>query len=282
MASYTELEKDFTDALGPTYPGFTTASPPSLATSASFIYTTLIMLCVVAAGVVYMWAGALRMQASEAAIRKSNEKFRQATVGLVLVLSIFAILFAVNPDLLNMNIGLGQLAADRTFKSGGGGDFGGGGASGGWTGTSTRATSTRNTPESERAALADDERVRTLLRNLPNGGITVNRRVCATTAQTSCTTVGGIPSETISMLTELRNTCNGGIEITGGTEAGHKSHGPGKTPVDLSLYKPGGLNECIRAFPAGPRLSFCYATYQRFGFTFCDEINSNRHWHVFK
>ena len=110
--------------------------------------------------------------------------------------------------------------------------------------------------------------------------ISVNRSVCINPVQTSCTTVGGLHPDTLVMLADLRKTCGGKITITGGSEAGHKSHGPGLTPVDLSLSD-STLEECIRGFPAGKDIGFCRKTYQKFGYTFCDEIGV-RHWHVYK
>jgi hypothetical protein len=131
-------------------------------------------------------------------------------------------------------------------------------------------------------AIKNDATVRSELASLPNGGISVNKKVCIVPTQTSCTTVGGLPAETISMLKNLRSACSGTIMVTGGTEAGHKSHGPGKTPVDLSLHVPGGLESCIRSFPTGPQVSFCKRTYVNFGYIFCDENLGIAHWHIYK
>jgi hypothetical protein len=86
------------------------------------------------------------------------------------------------------------------------------------------------------------------------------------------------------MLTSLRQKCSGSIVITGGTEGAgttHKSHGPGKTPVDIGI-KDETLNSCIRSFPQGPTKDFCNVTYSQFGYLFCDEINTEPHWHVYK
>jgi hypothetical protein len=130
-------------------------------------------------------------------------------------------------------------------------------------------------------AIQDDSAVRAQLKSLPNGGINVNRNVCNNPTQTSCTTVGGLPADTLSMLSSLRSTCSGVITVTGGSEAGHKSHGPGKYPVDLSINSPGGLEACIRSFSVGPSVSFCKKTYSNFGYTFCDELGV-AHWHVYK
>jgi hypothetical protein len=127
-------------------------------------------------------------------------------------------------------------------------------------------------------AINQDPVVREQLRQL---GISVNKSVCSTPSSTGCTTVGGMNPGTISMLQSLRSSCGGNIEITGGTEAGHRSHGPGLTPVDIGI-KDNTLNTCIRGFSQGPKLDWCNATYTNFGYVFCDEINAEPHWHTFK
>jgi hypothetical protein len=140
-------------------------------------------------------------------------------------------------------------------------------------------------------AIKNDTGVRSRLSSFPNGGVQVNKKVCTNPTQTSCTTVGGWPEETIAMLLQLRNTCSGSIVVSGGTEAGHSSHGPGKAPVDLSLSSPGGLEGCIRSFPKSSRtpkrgngadLCFPGQVFEKFGYVFCDEAGSDRHWHVYK
>jgi hypothetical protein len=201
------------------------------------------------------------------------------TLGLLGVFSLFLILFTVNKGMLRGDVGFeglkvsGSTSNNQAARS-----------------TTVPTTNSRNTPfipaNTDDSvgwdAIKNDPTVRAQLRNLPNGGISVNKSVCTTPTQTSCTTVGGLPADTISMLSSLRQECSGTITITGGSETGHKSHGPGKSPVDLSISSPGGLNACIQAFQAGPSLNYCKKTYTKFGYVFCDELYTTPHWHVFK
>ena len=82
------------------------------------------------------------------------------------------------------------------------------------------------------------------------------------------------------MLVELKNTCATSVTVTGGTEPGHKSHGPGKSAVDVDDNN-SVLNTCIKKFPPSATLGYCTETFSKFGFIFCNERGTS-HWHVFK
>ena len=109
---YQPLEANNLSSLGvaaPTFkPGDTT---PFFATS-SFLYTLCFTAIVIAAFYRYTVAGILRMQASEAAIRKSNEIIRNVTLGLLGVFSLFLILFTVNKDLVRGDVDLRAVLAE--------------------------------------------------------------------------------------------------------------------------------------------------------------------------
>lgn len=113
--TYTSLEPSYKELFGA--PSFDTSQVASLFTSTSFLYSMGIMLCVVAAGIMYMRAGAIRMQASERAVTKSNEEIKRVTIGLVGVLSLFVIIYTFNKDLLTGEVGLKELAASRVMGS---------------------------------------------------------------------------------------------------------------------------------------------------------------------
>ena len=85
----------------------------------------------------------------------------------------------------------------------------------------------------------DDARTRLAL-----AGIAVNKKNCTFQGQTNCTSFDGIPARVITKLETIKRTCECNIQVTGGTEAGHKTHGIGKAIVDLS-YGTKGLNEYI-------------------------------------
>ncbi len=274
MVSYTQLEPSSLTDLGlSNLPGFN-GTNLSFYDISSFVYTVFFIAIIAAAFWELILVGVYRMEVSEGGIRKSNETFRRTTWGLLGVFGMFLAVFAINRGLLTGDFTVGKanpVAAPVTT-------------------TVTTASSSRDVPFIPRnnddptgwEAIRNDPTVRSQLASLPNGGISVNKKVCINPTQTSCTTVGGLPQETISMLGSLRSECSGAIMLTGGTESGHKSHGPGKSPVDISLHTPGGLEACIRAFPAGPSVSFCKKTYVKFGYIFCDENLGVVHWHAYK
>ena len=266
MNSYTSLEPGFSQSIGiPSVGGVT-----SLLASTSFIYSLLIISCIGATAFVYLRGGLWRMQGTPASISKSNAEFKRGTLGLLGVLLLFLLLFTLNKDLLTGNVGLEGLRSIVGIKT-----------PAVATGGDTVPTNQQTGDQSWLDAIKEDPTVRDQLSKLSGGGISVNKAVCGSPSQTGCTTVGGWPSATLSMLSQLRSTCSGNIQVTGGTEAGHSSHGPGRTPVDLGIGD-STLNSCISKFASGPNLGFCKKTYTNFGFIFCDENNANPHWHVFK
>ncbi len=117
---YTSLEPSFSSALGVSAPTFKTGDALSLFTSTSFLYSLGIMLSVVAAGVMYARAGVWRMEASERGVKRSNEEIKRTTLGLFGVLSLFAIIYTFNADLLTGNVGLAGLKAGPVAGAGGG------------------------------------------------------------------------------------------------------------------------------------------------------------------
>jgi len=78
---------------------------------------------------------------------------------------------------------------------------------------------------------------------LRQAGIEINNpNPCTGSQVNGCTTVAGLPTDLIiRALTELKKECQCGLMITGGTEAGHRTHGPGKGIIDLkkNYLKPG-------------------------------------------
>ena len=259
--SYTSLEPGFTESLGVGGLSYSTDNVASLFASSSFLYSFAIMLSVLAAGVMYARAGIWRMEASERGVRKSNEEIKRTTLGLLGVLSLFVIIYTFNKGLLTGDVGLDGLRA-KSFVSGGGAP----------TPTSTPIPTTNGTEQANRQALSSN-------------GITVNKNPCtaAEMAQSkpSCTNLTDIPQSVLSMLIQLKTTCpNSTVVVTGGTEPGHVSHGPGKSAVDLRIGT-GALDTCIQKFNTGPTLNYCTATYTGLGFVFCNEKGTG-HWHVFK
>ncbi len=244
------------------------------ATVIDMIAYSMTAFIIVAGLAFFIYGIILRMKGGPNSIQQSKGEFKRVFISLGFAFTVVSLLLFVNPA-------FGQITFRKST-----GDI-----------ASTQPSSNLNTPTTGKidtpfipknnddpagwAAIQNDPPVRAALRGLPNGGITVNKDRCITPVQTSCTTVGGWPESTLNMLAQLRSTCSGRIEITGGTENGHKSHGPGLTPVDISLND-GTLENCIRAFPQVASQSFCKKSYSKFGFTFCDEFSNVSHWHVYQ
>ncbi|MDP3934776.1 MAG: pilin [Candidatus Giovannonibacteria bacterium] len=77
-----------------------------------------------------------------------------------------------------------------------------------------------------------DEEARQLLLN---NGVPINKGDCPTQQATTCTSLKGLPkyvaTKLIQLQTECWNVCP--FVVTGGTEAGHQTHGPGQPVVDI-------------------------------------------------
>jgi hypothetical protein len=274
ITSYASLEPTIGTELGVAAPSFK-GTPTSFYDISVFAWTFSLTII----GMAVLWrllvAGGYRMQASEANIRKSNEIAKKAVLGFLGVFGMFILLFTVNKGLITGDVGLADLAVK-------------GGMTEGVAQTANPPSPATGSPSGNgdiQGAINADAAIRQQLRSI---NITVNKPVCPNTTATDCTTVGGLPAETISMLSSLRSTCGGEIMITGGTEPGHSSHGPNLYPVDIGI-KDSTLNACISSFSVSTRnlkrkdgSNLCKNAFQNFGFVFCDENNAEAHWHVLR
>lgn len=77
-----------------------------------------------------------------------------------------------------------------------------------------------------------DEAARAFLEAKGND-IKINKAKCNSESQTDCTDLKGLPKKTADAIISIKKACKCEVVITGGTEAGHKSHGEGKPIVDL-------------------------------------------------
>ncbi len=270
--SYTALEQSSLTTLGIQSVSFNSGNT-SFFSVISFLMMLSFIAVVGVASIMIVKGGMLRMKASEESIRSSNEVFRRVVFGVLGVFSLFIIITTINSGLITGDIDLGKLRV---------------GSSVGTPSTATKEAAqppakAANAPSTGSAswtkAIQQDPEIRAQLKN---NSISVNKPACTSEGASSCTTVGGLHKDTIDMLISLRKSCSGEIEITGGTENGHRSHGIDKTPVDLSI-KDGTLNACIEKFSTGPNVgTWCKRTFTSFGYIFCDENSATPHWHVYK
>ncbi len=289
--SYVSLEPGAEKTLVPGFiPKFNSSSPLSLDLSLNFIFmVAFIIVAATAMGMAVYGYGVLRLgvfgDSSEQRLTRGKKIGQKALGGFLGISIAYLTILTLNPDMLRTSISLEKLRVGSKVTS--------------LPSVPTTTPVNRQNPQIPKnnddpkgwEAIKNDAQVRAFLRNLPNGGISVNKSVCINPTQTSCTTVGSLPQSTLTMLTQLRNICSGRIMITGGVEAGHSSHGPGLTPIDLSLND-NDFTKCIQSFPKsskvpirnsrGDPLCFKDKVYEKFGFTFCDEISTDRHLHVYQ
>ena len=95
-----------------------------------------------------------------------------------------------------------------------------------------------------------------------------------------CTTVGTLPSYAIDKAIALKNNCGGcELVITGGSEFGHITHGPGRPIVDLR--KGDTLDTYIKSKAVKhQQTSKGIKYFMDDGSTFLDETGGTPHWHV--
>ena len=164
---YKSLEPDSLKSLGvnnaPTFGGGTDVS---FFATTSFLYTLFFVAIIGASFYRYMVAGILRMQASDTAIRQSNDIIKKTTLGLLGVFSLFLILVTFNKDLVTGDVGLSSLASR------------------GVTNTSVATTPIAGSGSGSGSVSASCATKDTLLQKLQSGN------VCA---GTSCTALTGCP-----------------------------------------------------------------------------------------
>jgi hypothetical protein len=112
--TYKALEGDSLNAVGVKMPTFD--GQASLLATSTFVYTLFFIAIVMAAFYRYVYAGTLRIQASESGIRQSNEIIRKVTLGLIGVFMLFILLFTVNRNLVTGDVGFGGLSGSGEIK----------------------------------------------------------------------------------------------------------------------------------------------------------------------
>lgn len=224
-----------------------------------------IAMCAIAAMAMYAYAG-IRYQSVDSGSKEADIKkdLKQATIGIIGVFGLWLLLNQVNPELLRGEISFKQPD-----------------------GTVSPATGVPVIPQTPVApgTPTSESNIRTALAAIP---ININNagKTCTGGQTSGCTNVQGMRPETIEMLRLLRSGCpTCDIQISGGTEPGHKSHGINLLPVDLSLSP--SLDAYI-AKEGAPDLGpvtwqsggGCYRQFVIGGWRFCDEKSAQRHWHV--
>ncbi|MFZ2621221.1 MAG: hypothetical protein WAX85_01855 [Minisyncoccia bacterium] len=153
--------------------------------------------------------GGIVYATSDAISGKDDGKryMENAIWGLLLVIGAYAILWTINPQILSFEL---TLKAPE-IKAG------------------ASNVSDQGTPL-DADQLGDDARIRSYL---STNGVSVNSPACTAGNTIGCTNVNALPPNAQAALIYIKANCSCSVVITGGTEGGHKSHGPNLAVVDL-------------------------------------------------
>lgn len=154
-------------------------------------------------------------------IKKGKGMITDAIIGLVAALCIWLILNIINPDLVNLKID--PLPQTKfTANQAGGTPAGQQTPAGATTGTFAAKLYTND--------LFVDAQAR---KYFSDNGVSVNKGDCSSPSQTDCTSLGEFPSPMAGAIVGIKRSCNCDVTVTGGTEAGHSTHGKGRAAADI-------------------------------------------------
>lgn len=226
------------------------------------VFNLSIGIAAAMAFVAITWGGIL-YATSDAIMGKEQGKewITNAVWGLLLVIGAYAILYTINPRILEFNL---SLEKPNVIKAG-------------------VPTVTPGIPMSQ-AAIDESNTMKTALSDY---GIDT-KNPCSQGQTTNCVNLNGLPVNMVNDLIALKSTCNCSVFISGGTEGGHDTHGSGagivdlRPDVNLNKYITGNANTPIDGFsttktlPGGSKVKF---TYEVLGGNAAG-TSSGDHWHT--
>ena len=177
---------------------------------------------------------------------KGKEYIEDALWGFLLVIGAYAILWTINPQILEFNLSLPtpQIQGGATTTP----------AVTGSTSTcladGTGCTYTNGVLNGYTMTALQIQSDATTRSEFLSKGVIVNGLACKFGQTTGCTNVNDLPPSAITELEQLANNCKCSVVITGGTEGGHAAHGPGKPVVDISPSSAGLSTYLATANPA--------------------------------
>lgn len=263
----------------------------------AYNYIVGISIALAVAMIIY---GGVQYATADAANKtsKGRDTIESAIVGLLLVLGSFLILNTINSDLTRFDLGLTYgMLPEVSIQSPGTTDPNN--PSTGSTTTPPRPGGTQRTSwDAARASqvVTGDAAIRT---QLITAGVRIKTdngtsQVCTTRLfeqsnngrSINCLGLGGMPSGVASDLVSMQAECkkmysNCSVYVTGGTEWGHSSHGPGNTAVDLAIG--GSFDQYLQKISTKGGYWFgncAYVLENKYG-RFCHEsIGVAAHWHA--
>lgn len=227
-----------------------------------YIEGIFILIIAIAGGlaVVKIIFGGIKYMSTDAIGGKSDAKetISNAIWGLLLAISAWLILNTIDSKLTKFDLNIPKISSEVSSS---GVVTAGGGVLPGYSLTTEQ--------------VSENTRIRELLKQQ---NVSVNNGPCINGETTGCTNVVGLPQTGIDKISNLTKACGCSIEITGGTEGGHLTHGPGLAVVDLASTD--GLNKYL-GYPNpknGTRVvvGTTTYTYEAAGI----DGSTGNHWHV--
>lgn len=287
------LNTGLSSTLGKSSDGKSIAIGNNIGDITSFIFVLLVTASLVAA-VWMVMAGSFIRMTTDSIYKKTegSEKIRHAIYGLLIVLTMYLVILTINPDMLRKGLTLSNYQnTDTSVK-----------ATLNKTYTPIPISTVGTYTHTESVALLTAVGINTNHQNndcTPAEWANIN-------GHPYCTSLDGLPKDTVNMLISLKRDCDSvsstisnsnacNIVISGGTEYGHASHGKGLYPVDIRCAGNGknictdtstGLYQYIYNLKVGMtgytgcNNGVVYGPYR--GFYFCNELNYQTHWHVFR
>ena len=207
-------------------PGTTNSCPTGTDCTTNFktylegMFTFAIGVSAVLAFIMLSFAG-FQYVTTDGIGEKSNarERINNAVYGLLLVIGAYAILYTINPDILNFNLNIirpnissTDTGIDPNAKYG--------------NGKVVPGYPLNDNDVAENGAIYS---------KLNNAGVFINAGPCKTGGTQGCTNLVYLPDSAINGVIDLYNACNKCyVQITGGAEGGHVEHGKGNPVVDLN------------------------------------------------
>ena len=221
---------------------------------------------------------------SEAAAKGAEDKIWNVVYGLLGAITAYFVLSVINPNLVTFDLdraipALGEVQNTPTIT----------GPNFSPTGSVAAPVAASEGQHAISTQFGDGAAVRKELGiGLTGSHIFVNHdNPCVGTETTGCTTLAGLGSNAVKGIEQTQAACNCDIMITGGTEAGHATHGPGKDIVDLratpqltdfvtNTYTHDSGGRAPRVTSVGTEYPMANGDIYRLE----DKGTSNEHWHV--
>lgn len=214
----------------------------NLASYISGAFTLTMAIGAVIAFVMITYGGIIYATTDAISGKQNGRKYiRDAVTGLLILFGAFAILNTISPELVNLNIGFDkpEVTVPETPVVAGG--------QGGLTGCPQCSYRTLNNNGQVSYILngyiMSDEQIEDDLtvRQTLSFAAQIPNTACTNGRENGCTNMNGLPHSVINGVRTMNSECSRSglgasackFVITGGTEGGHQTHGPGLSNIDI-------------------------------------------------